>query len=327
MRPFRFAFSAIPSSVSRRRPARRTAGLLRARSPALPPTVLHRLPQPCTARKSLGCVHNERDPHPPRRDWRQDAANGGGVPARRSSRAAEPPGRGATGRWRGRGGSGMTRKTARDVPRAQRGRRAAAELAALLEELCGAGIRHRETGWCTGDVRGLAGVPPPPRPGVAPGPPGDPRRYTAHLRRGHDGGCPALGIPRASVERLLRSRDSVGASALLLEAFDEAVRELSSPSVEWSGERAREAVAHAVRTRITPAGHGAGGPTPTTARPRQTRRPRPPRGEAAADGMERCVECDGSGRQMPRFASNSPASRRFFTCVRNRAASAPSTMR
>lgn len=164
-----------------------------------------------------------------------------------------------------------------------------AELAWLLGELCAVGIRCRAAGWCLGELRaeevhwgpsGLRRSPVVRRSAR--------RRRARHLRCGHDDGCRALGVPSGTLRRLLTTWGGADAGALLEDAVEEAVAELS-PGTDWAAEAAAELVAYTIRSRITPV-------RPSTA-------------------------------QIPRSASNWAFSRRFLTWSRKRAASAPSMVR
>lgn len=106
---------------------------------------------------------------------------------------------------------------------------AAAHLAERLERFCLVGIGHCAEGRCV-------------EPGVA---------ERAHLRLGHDAGCSTLGVPRRAIALTLELWDTVGAASLLLEAMDEAIAVLAETAA-WSTPVARECVAYAIRTRITP---------------------------------------------------------------------------
>lgn len=164
----------------------------------------------------------------------------------------------------------------------------AGELAWRIERLVEAGIALRSDGWCFG-------VPHPSEVRVeengvfaAGRRSGAERRHRAHLRRGHDEGCRVFGVPHATIVRFLAAWDRAGAALLVLEAWDCAVAEIAASPAGWNAGRAREAFAHALRSRITP--------------------------------RERAS-------QIPRSASNAPASKRCFIWVRKRAASAPSIVR
>ena len=168
---------------------------------------------------------------------------------------------------------------------------AGAALAARLGALCAAGIELRARGAC-----------------AAPD-----RREFRHALRGHDAGCRALGLPLADTERVLRKWDAGGAAGLLIEALREAVEEIGALGAGWSPELAHEIVGYAIARRITPrseaprrAGTHVGPRLPMESRP-----------DARI----------GSSDQIPRFAAKSPASRRWRTWPRKRAASAPSMMR
>ncbi len=180
--------------------------------------------------------------------------------------------------------------------------RSGAELAWLLEELCRAGIAARARGWCVGELRPREVRWEHGRLSRAPGGGSARLRAARHLRRGHDTGCLALGVPRTTFARLLVSWGGADAADFLADAVDEAVLE-ASRLVVWSAEEAEEAALYAIRRRITPA------------------RPPSPREHGGRGDPSDCAD------QMPRSASNRAASRRLFTWPRKRAASAPSIVR
>lgn len=115
--------------------------------------------------------------------------------------------------------------------------------------------------------------------------------FRQNLRQ-HDMGCQLFGISREMLAILLDRWTSSDVATFLIDAVDEAIEDATA---EHLGSVAGyEPLAHAVGRRISvqiPADH-----------------------EMAVN-------------QMPRSASNAPSSRRFFTWVRNLAASAPSMMR
>lgn len=130
----------------------------------------------------------------------------------------------------------------------------AAEVAWRLERLISRGIQLREQGWCLGELRSDE-VAVQADGTVAAGPRATPsRRYAAHLRRGHDDGCLALGTPRSAASSLVVAWDGVGSTQLIMEAFDDAVAEMQASPADWESGRARDAFAYAVRSRITPCG-------------------------------------------------------------------------
>ena len=75
-----------------------------------------------------------------------------------------------------------------------------------------------------------------------------------HLRRAHDQACELLGVSRPVVTRLVATWCESGENPLLMEAFDAALSDLAAEgrAPGWTPLRAREALAHAVRVRITP---------------------------------------------------------------------------
>lgn len=108
------------------------------------------------------------------------------------------------------------------------------ELAWMLEQLVVRGLRGWERGWCLGELeaRELAVGPC----GVVVLPPRSARELRArrrrvprHLRRGHDAGCLALGVPRSTVHRVLLDRAArPDAAELLLDAADEIIEVLGA---------------------------------------------------------------------------------------------------
>lgn len=109
----------------------------------------------------------------------------------------------------------------------------AARLAAALEEHCQRGIALRARGTCA----------------CAPGVPGalrEPGRTT------HDDGCATLGISRKQILRFLKAAGDAGATALLSEAVEDAIRELEGWGASWDPVVAGETVSEAIRCRITP---------------------------------------------------------------------------
>lgn len=114
-------------------------------------------------------------------------------------------------------------------PNARAGR--AARLAARVERICFAGIELRARGACA-DPRGGPGCTP-----------------DAHA---HDRGCRALGVPMRRLTSAVRAWDAVGAAGLVCEALDEAVRDIESFGGAWDAGFARDALAYALRRRITP---------------------------------------------------------------------------
>lgn len=208
---------------------------------------------------------------------------------------------------------------------AARPRLRAAELAWVLLALFDAGIGVRTIGWCVGDLA-PADVTLTPR-GAAREPIGHRaheralgRRRERHLREGHDAGCLLVGVPSRTLERLLRAWGDPLVVEFVLGLAEEAVDELRrsgiGPLRGWSPALARETVGYIVRRRITP---HAPSFAPTA----------PAYGEGATPPSSgvRDPPRFGMAAQMPRSASKRPASSRSFTWVRNRAASAPSTMR
>ncbi len=198
----------------------------------------------------------------------------------------------------------------------------AGQTAWALLALLDIGIRLRAAGWCAGvlgpedvllEARGVRRAPAPgglhERTLM--------RRRRRHAGLGHSLGCHLFGIPECVAERLIRAWADPRAESFCLALVDEVVEELRSTGVGphrgWSGDGARAAIRHAVESRITP--------VPPSVPPSREpiRRERGPGEHARPPQLSRT--------QMPRFASNRPSSRRFFTWVRKRAASAPSTIR
>ncbi|GAB2551951.1 hypothetical protein [Leucobacter ruminantium] len=174
--------------------------------------------------------------------------------------------------------------------RVRAGAKGARDLARMAELLCERGIELRSEGWCLGVPRiGEIGIDDngavllERSAGAA-------RRHAAHVRRGHGAGCAELGVPRETLERLLRSWDRVGAAELVLEAVDLAIAELAGRARvgAWSPEEARDAVAHALRSRLTPEKRAA------VARTRKR----------ARRSSERRARLSAVRGQMPRSASN-----------------------
>lgn len=198
----------------------------------------------------------------------------------------------------------------------------------MLLSILDVGLRLRAAGLCAGDlnpaevllsasVRGRAGIERAPLPRSVSKRKALERRVARHLRAGHDGSCLLFGVPAGTVRGLLRAWGDPLAVPFVIGLADEAESELRSsglgPLRGWSEPEARELVEHVVRRRITPVMPRALQPESEGAAP-----PLPGvRGPEAARGWD----------QMPRSPSNRPASSRSFTWVRNRAASAPSTIR
>jgi len=111
-----------------------------------------------------------------------------------------------------------------------------------------------------------------------------------HLREGHDGGCHVLGVPTKTLHGLLADWGGDEVAVFLGEAVDDAVQ-LSLANV-WLEVNAIGLLKHEIGRRLTL--------------------------EPSAD-----LEFD----QMPSDPSKLPSSRRAFTWLKKRAASAPSTIR
>lgn len=204
-----------------------------------------------------------------------------------------------------------------------------AEVAWLLEELCRRGIAARADGWCLGELRPreLRWDPAAGRLVRVAGGGSARRRVLRHLRRGHDEACWALGVPGATIDRLLRRWGGADAADFLADVVAETVVEASRPEISrlpssrfassgfapsgfapslsapWSAGEAEEAMVYAIHRRITPL------------------RPPSPAENGGRSGSEERVA------QMPRSASKRASSSRFFTWPRKRAASAPSIVR
>lgn len=209
-----------------------------------------------------------------------------------------------------------------------------AEVAWLLEELCRRGISARASGWCLGELRPqeLRWDPDSGRLVRVAGGGSARRRALRHLRRGHDEACRALGVPVATIDRLLRYWGGDDAADFLADAVAEAVVEAARPGISrfasarfaspqfaspqftspqfascqfapWNADGAEEAIVYAIHRRITP-----------------LRPPSPMEDEGRRGSEDR-------GAQMPRFASKRASSSRLFTWPRKRAASAPSIVR
>ena len=204
-----------------------------------------------------------------------------------------------------------------------------AEVAWLLEELCRRGIAARASGWCLGELRSreLRWDPDSGRLVRVAGGGSARRRALRHLRRGHDEACRALGVPVATIDRLLRYWGGDDAADFLADAVAEAVVEAARPGISrfasarfasphfaspqfascqfapWNADGAEEAIVYAIHRRITP-----------------LRPPSPMENEGRRGSEDR-------GAQMPRFASKRASSSRLFTWPRKRAASAPSIVR
>ena len=192
-----------------------------------------------------------------------------------------------------------------DDPDAGRPRGAAA-LAWRAERLCEAGIALRADGRCAGDAGDASPLGPAiavlgqeavrtrsPARTLADRRRGE-RAAAAHLRRGHEPGCLGLGVSVRAVERAIRAWDRCGAVGLVLEAVEEAAAEVeravAAGARAWEPGFAREALAHALRRRITPAD------APETSRGRGDRtRPPRPRDRHRQPG----VRCRGYRRSRP----------------------------
>lgn len=142
-----------------------------------------------------------------------------------------------------------------------------AVLAGLLGLLCEQGTRLRAAGRCCGDLRRSELDRLRTRLSVSDG--HEIRaegkadretaigelagaRYETHVRRGHDAGCRAFGIPTSVLNRSLRRWDTVGASGLIGEAVIEAIAEIDQEQSIWNAEAALASLDFALRKRITP---------------------------------------------------------------------------
>lgn len=81
------------------------------------------------------------------------------------------------------------------------------------------------------------------------------RRTASHLKRKHDDGCLALGVPHHTLRSLVAAWSKSDADTLVIEALDEAIQELQTTQrrgESWTRERAMEACRFAIRQRLTP---------------------------------------------------------------------------
>lgn len=111
-----------------------------------------------------------------------------------------------------------------------------------------------------------------------------------HLRRGHDQYCFALGVPQCTLTELLEGWGGEEVAAFLFEIVREGLDQLTKGSRH--GMSANEVITHEIGRHLTV--------------------------EAPADSLL---------AQIPRIPSKFASSRRALTWSRNRAASAPSTIR
>lgn len=116
------------------------------------------------------------------------------------------------------------------------------------------------------------------------------RARRRHVRRGHDQFCLVLGVPECTLTELLESWGGNEVATFLLEIVSEGLDQFQKGS--WHGMSANEVIKHEIGRRLTL--------------------------EAPADSLL---------DQIPRIPSKFASSRRAFTWLRKRAASAPSTMR
>ncbi|MFT4233274.1 MAG: hypothetical protein QM606_10935 [Leucobacter sp.] len=112
---------------------------------------------------------------------------------------------------------------------------AAGALGGLLLRIADAGIELRERGEC-----------------AAPD-----RDELRHRWGGHDDGCLALGLPEHRIAAAIGRWDRAGAARLLLEAVEDAIREIVALGPDgWTAIGAREALRYAVELRIAPTVNG-----------------------------------------------------------------------
>ncbi len=165
--------------------------------------------------------------------------------------------------------------------------------ALLLLRLCRIGERARQLGYCLGELQARDVVVR--GSGLSRALPrfSDRLRHRLaqrrHLRQGHDQCCSVLGIPRSTILVLLRSWSGHEAAQLLLDAVDAGVRQYLSGLRDMS---AHDMLKYEIGRCLT---------------------------------LE--VPADFVADQMPRMPSKFASSKRAFTWLRKRAASAPSTIR
>lgn len=128
----------------------------------------------------------------------------------------------------------------------------AAELAWRLERVVHCGIELARQGRCLGTANPARIWLTPEGVVVVSSGRGEHRVRHGHLGRGHDAGCATLGVPRTALSALTLGWDAVGAAPLIEEACVHAICEIAASPVGWQPDRAREAFAFAVRSRITP---------------------------------------------------------------------------
>lgn len=170
----------------------------------------------------------------------------------------------------------------------------AAHSARMLIELCRLAEIVRARGYCIGRLAARDVVIDGVRVTRSPcGPVRRMRHFAArqqHARKGHDTCCETLGMPMETVVGLLESWAGAETSAFLGDLVRSTIEQIASGG--WSGWAAHEVLKYEIGRHLTI--------------------------EEPADFFS---------DQMPSTDSKSAASRRVFTWVRKRAASAPSTTR
>lgn len=179
----------------------------------------------------------------------------------------------------------------------------AAQCARVLLSLCEHAAEVLQRGYCVGELRARDVVVEVSAVKVLvsrrPDRLRDRMRHRAavrrHLRHGHDSGCQVFGVPLRTMQTLLEYWGGEDAALFLVDIVHEAMNQLSLGG--WGGMTPTAVLRHEIGRRLTV--------------------------EPPADS----VRDQALLYQIPKLPSKSASSRRAFTWLRKRAASAPSTMR